>query len=246
MKISAFSVVMVSMLLVTASAQAFPFGGKKDDTASATAATTETNGVKSSAGYQSERFRTMDKNHDGKISEEEFLADPRAEFSRLDQDKDKSISADELDLPAGLNAQQKDRMRKLMQDRETMMKQRQAEQEKRMQENMKRMQAEREAEYKRAAAAAAPTQATEAAPAIKTEEAKKEKTQKPATTIVPAATAKAVAFTSSAASAAVTAAPAFSSGAAAKAVIYTSSSAAAPHVTTPVAPLHGTVPAVKH
>lgn len=243
MKISAFSAVMISVLLVTASAQAFPFGGKKDDTASATAATTETNSAKSSAGYQSERFRTMDKNHDGKISEEEFLADPRAEFARLDQDKDKSISADELDLPAGLGAQQKDMMRKQMQDRETMMKQRQAEQEKRMQEDRKRLQAEHEAEQKKAAAAVATPHATEVAPSAKTEDVKKEETQKPTTTT---AAAKAVTFTSSAAPATAAAVPAFSSGTAAKAVVYTSSSATVPHVTTPVAPLHGVVPAVKH
>ena len=39
-------------------------------------------------------FRKMDRNHDGDVSRREFLG-PRAQFDRLDRDRDGLISSDE-------------------------------------------------------------------------------------------------------------------------------------------------------
>lgn len=228
MKISVFSVAMVSVLLVTASAQAFPFGSKSDTTSKTETTKTESSGQP----YQSQQFRNMDKNHDGKISEDEFLADQRAEFTRLDQDHDKSISPDELDLPPGLNAEQKAVMRKQMQDRDNMMNQRNAERTKNMQEEQKRMQAEQDARAKALAAVAArPTtpSSEKKTEDVKKEEPKKEEVKKSAETSYTATGEKVKAPVTNGVTAA---APAFTSGSAGK-------------VTMP-ATTHGTTPAAKH
>lgn len=179
MKISAFSVLMTTLLLATASAQAFPFSKKND------AAPAATDTTKSAEGYQSDHFRNIDKNHDGKISEDEFLTDIKAEFARLDQDKDENVSPDELDLPQGLSAEQKASMRLQMKQRDDMMKQREAERKKRYEEDMKRMQAQSASGYKPAA-----VEAVKAAP--KTEAA----TEEPVTAAKAPQTEKPLAYSS--------------------------------------------------
>ena len=227
MNISAFCVVITTVLLATVSAQAFSFSKKND----ATLAATET--AKSAEGYQSDRFRNIDKNHDGKISEEEFLADIKAEFVRLDQDKDKNISSDELDLPQGLSAEQKASMRLQMKQRDDMMKQQEAERKKHYEEDMKRMQAQSAPGYRQPTpqnTAAAKTEPVKEEPAVAEKIA-------PATPKAPLAYSSAqktpLTYTSAKAEEVSTGTPAFSSTAT-KVMTYTSSA------------IHNRAPGTKH
>jgi Ca2+-binding EF-hand superfamily protein len=49
-----------------------------------------------------QEFDTMDKDHDGTVSKEEYLAEVRRLFTKIDTDKDGTIDAKELGTPAGL------------------------------------------------------------------------------------------------------------------------------------------------
>jgi len=224
MRAATFTVLMMGVFLVTASAQAFPFG-KKDNAGTASTAAEEK--TKSSSGvYLSERFRSLDTNHDGKVSQEEFFHDVTEQFKSMDANKDSSLSPDEVDFPPGTPDQMKATLRSQMEQRETSMKKMRDEQQARMQADLKRMRDEQEAAQKKLMAA--PPASTVTPPVAAT---------KPVTE----APAKAVTYTSAtAATSAAQTAPAFSSATSVKPLNYTSSAPSS--AITP----HATVPAKKH
>lgn len=148
--------------------------------------------------WHSQRFRSLDKNNDGKVTQEEFVADQITQFKSMDADKSGGLSPDEVDFPPGTPDAVKATMRKQMQDQEKRqaddMARMKADMEKSQKESQERMKEEQEKAAKTAKdapkAEPAKVEPAKAAPAAEAKAEVKAEAKKPAMAVAPAKTVK--------------------------------------------------------
>lgn len=142
MKITFFSFTVIIAFLASAQVQASSFDKKGAPVPEAAKGNEDVSS--SSTPYYSPRFKNLDLNHDGKVTLEEFLKGPTDEFNRLDANKDKTLSPDEVDFSPGTPPEIKAQMRKEMQQNDLARAQQQVVDKRHMNEEMQIMKAQRD------------------------------------------------------------------------------------------------------
>lgn len=138
------SVALLSLIAVLSLSSALPVqaGLWRDEKPVADASTTGTTAKGDTSKWRSQRFKNYDINSDDKVSKEEFLKDMTADFVNRDEDKNGSLSADEIDFPPGMDPKMRSDMRKRMQEDEIRDQKMLEEMEKRMKEESEKRKAE--------------------------------------------------------------------------------------------------------